>query len=112
MTNHTIDFEDSNVIEELERRAYAENAPALAKVLGALHDALQRINELEPLIDDTETLAQWERKNGPADSYKEFFNDCFERLDGHYPCPSVTSDYDKRVIFQAIERGESTKDNA
>lgn len=58
MTNQTIDFQDPEVIAELERRAYAENAPALAEVLGALHDALERINELEAQIDDTETLAQ------------------------------------------------------
>lgn len=38
--------------------------------------------------------------------YKQFFFDCFERLNGHYPCPSVTSDYDKGVIFKAIKRGE------
>ena len=112
MTHNQIDFTNPGVIAEIERRAYAENAPALAEVLGALHDALQQVEHLEAIIADTETLAQWERKNGPADSYKEFFFDCFERLDGHYPCPSVTSDYDKGVIFEAIERGESTKDKA
>ena len=39
-------------------------------------------------------------------AYKQFFEDCFQRLDGHYPCASVTSDYDRSVIFDAIERGE------
>lgn len=112
MSHNQIDFTNPEVIAEIERRAYSEGAPALAEVLGALHDALQRIDELQAIIDDTETLEQWERKNGPADSYKEFFYDCFERLDGHYPCPSVTSDYDKAVIFDAIERGEVAKDSA
>lgn len=112
MTNQTIDFQDPDVIAELERRAYTEGAPALAEVLAALHDALQRINEIEALIDDTETLAQWERKNGPADSYKEFFYESFYRLNRSYPGPSVTNEYDKGVIFQAIERGEAAKDNA
>lgn len=112
MINQTIDFQDPEVIAELERRAYAENAPALSEVLAALHDALQRINELETQIDDTETLAQWERKNGPVYNYVQFFYNCFERLDGHYPCPSVTNDYDCGVIFDAIERGEEVKDKA
>lgn len=111
MTNTQIDFTDANVIAELERRAYAENAPALAEVLAALHDALQRIDELETQINDTETLAQWERKNGSAESYKSFFDSCFERLDGHYPCPSVTNDYDCCAGFDAIERGEESKDS-
>jgi len=110
MTNAQIEFTNPNVIAELERRAYAENAPALAEVLAALHDALLRIDELETQIEDTETLSQWERKNAPADSYKEFFYDCFERLNGHYPCPSVTNDYDCGVIFDAIERGEEARD--
>lgn len=109
MTTAQIDFSDANVIAELERKAYAENAPALAEVLAALHDALQRINELETQIDDTETLEQWERKNDPAESYKSFFYDCFERLNGHHPCISVTSDYDCGVIFDAIERGEEVR---
>lgn len=107
-----IDFTNPDVIAEIERKAYAENAPALAEVLAALHDALQQVEHLEAIIEETETLDKWERKNGSADSYKEFLYDCFERLNGHYPCPDVTSDYDKGVIFQAIERGEAAKDKA
>lgn len=78
----------------------------------ALHDALQRIDELETQIGDTETLNDWNKKNGPADSYKAFFYDCFERLSAHYPCPEVTSDYDCGVIFDAIERGEEVRGKA
>ncbi len=110
MSTAQIDFTHPDVIAELERRAYAENAPALAEVLAALHDALQRINELETQIDDTETLAQWERKNGPVYNYVQFFLGCFERLNGHYPCPSVTNDYDCSVVFEAIARGEEARE--
>jgi len=39
-------------------------------------------------------------------AYKQFFEDCFMRLNGRYPCPSVTSDYDCGVIFAAIDKGE------
>lgn len=42
--------------------------------------------------------------------YKQFFEDCFEMLGAHYPCPSVTSDHDKRAIFDAIRKGEGLGD--
>jgi hypothetical protein len=29
---------------------------------------------------------------------------------GHYPCPSVTSEHDKSVIFDAIRKGEGMSD--
>ena len=40
------------------------------------------------------------------EDYKAFFFDCFEHLNAHYPAPSVTNDYDKSVIFDAIQKGE------
>lgn len=94
---------------EAERLAYAEGFTMAAELfariaeLEAERDALEE--ELEAAKDDS--LTRWERNNGPADAYKQFFDDCFERLAGHYPCPSVTSDYDKSVIFEAIEKGET-----
>lgn len=92
---------------EAERLAYAEGFTMAAELfariaeLEAERDALEE--ELEAAKDDS--LTHWERNNGPADAYKQFFEDCFERLAGHYPCPSVTSDYDKSVIFEAVEKG-------
>ena len=92
---------------EAERLAYAEGFTMAAELfariaeLEAERDTLTQ--EIEAAKDDS--LTQWERNNGPADAYKQFFEDCFERLAGHYPCPSVTSDYDKSVIFEAIEKG-------
>lgn len=92
-----------------ERIAYAEGFAGTAE-LEAERDALAReLEELEESAAD-DSLARWERDNGPADAYKQFFEDCFERLAGHYPCPSVTSDYDQSVIFAAIERGEGGTD--
>lgn len=76
-------------------------------VSAALYARIAELEEqLEDAKDDSQTLAKWERNNGPIESYKEFFDDCFARLAGPYPYPSVTSDYDKLVIFAAIERGE------
>ena len=90
-----------------------------------LADALARIAELEAEVEALEnvvTLESWEKSYGPASEYYEFFHDCFARLNGHYPypsvtywfarlnghypCPDITSDYDKSIIFNAIERGE------
>jgi hypothetical protein len=59
--------------------------------------------KMESDIDDAVLKAE----NNMPDyaEYKQFFEDCFARLSGHYPCPSVTSDYDCSVIFDAIEGG-------
>lgn len=96
---------------EAERIAYAEGFTMAAELfaridaLTAERDAL--VEELEKAREDAadDSLSTWETNNGPADEYKQFFEDCFERLAGHYPCPSVTSDHDKSVIFDAIEKG-------
>jgi hypothetical protein len=97
---------------EAERLAYAEGFTMAAELFARIaaleveRDALAR--ELEELEDKAadDSLARWERDNGPADAYRQFFDDCFERLAGHYPAPSVTSDYDQSIIFAAIEKGE------
>jgi predicted nuclease with TOPRIM domain len=90
--------------EERERWAYAEGFTETAALLGELSDLEQErdtlTEELEELEPFTEELQQ------ELKALREFFSDCFERLAGHYPCPSVNSDYDKNVIFEAIERGE------
>ena len=87
--------------EDLEREAYLSGDTAHA-------DLLARIVELEDQLSDaqSDSLSKWEKNNGPAYEYLQFFQDCFERLNGHYPCASVTSDYDKSIIYAAIERGE------
>ena len=92
---------------EAERLAYAEGFTMAAELfariaeLEAERDALAE--ELEAAKDDS--LTQWENQNGNPDQYKEFFYDCFARLAGEYPAPSVSNDYDKSVIFEAIEKG-------
>lgn len=92
---------------EAERLAYSEGFTMAAELfariaeLEAERDALEE--ELKAAKDDS--LTQWEKNHGPAEAYKDFFFSCFERLAGHYPCPSVTSDYDQSVIFEAIEKG-------
>lgn len=95
---------------EAERLAYSEGFVGTAELFARIAALEAERDALEAQLDDAKdgSLARWERNNGPADAYKDFFYECFERLAGVYPCPSVTSDYDKSVIFDAIERAEGT----
>src|SRR5574343_1227376 len=94
---------------EAERIAYAEGFTMAAELFARIAELEAERAALEAELDDAraDSLTQWERENGPAEAYKQFFLDCFARLAGEYPCPSITSDYDKAVIFSAIEKGES-----
>lgn len=97
---------------EAERIAYAEGftmaAELFARIAELEAERDQLAEELEKAQDAAadDSLTRWDNENGPAEDYKEFFLDCFARLAGHYPAPSVSSDYDKSVIFAAIEKGE------
>lgn len=97
--------------EEAERLAYAEGFTGTAELFARVAELEAQVADLENKLEDAkdDSLARWERNNGPADAYKDFFNECFARLAGVYPCPSVTSDYDKGVIFDAIERAEGAE---
>jgi hypothetical protein len=103
--------------EEQERAAYlagdTRTAELFARIAELEGERDQLVEELENLKDTAadDSLEHWENENGPAEEYKEFFFDCFARLAGHYPAPSVSSDYDKSVIFAAIEKGEELDAN-
>lgn len=105
--------------EEIERAAYVAGDTATAELLARIAELLARIAELEEKNDEMEekieemeekiendSLSEWNRRNGDAEQYKEFFCDCFYRMNGYYPAPNMSSDHDKSVIFEAIERGE------
>ena len=96
-------------ISERERLAYITGDTMTASMLADIDDLDRECETLAEERDNAQedSLTLWDNKNGPAEAYKVFFFDCFERLAGHYPCPSVTSDYDKSVIFEAIEKGEA-----
>lgn len=99
-------------IEEQETAAYAAGDTATAALLSRIIE-LEAVNKaLELQLEDAQcdSLSDWEAKNGPVYDYVQFFQGCFERLAGHYPCPSITSDYDKSVIFAAIEKSEGGSD--
>ena len=99
-----IDLENVN-LREAEQAAYSSGDTLTSKLLARIMDLEE---ELERVKDDAaaNSLKAWEDENGPADAYMEFFFDCFEYLRCRYPVPSVTSETDKQVIFDAIARGE------
>lgn len=101
---------------EAESLAYAEGFTMAAELFARIAE-LESINralneELEDLKEKRhdDSLTRWEDEHGSAEAYKDFFFSCYERLSGHYPCPSVTSDYDCSVILDAIERGETVRE--
>ena len=99
-----IDIENMN-LREAEQAAYVAGDTLKAKLLArimALEWELARVKYAA--ADDS--LTAWESDHGPASAYVEFFFDCFRLLDGKYPVPSITSETDKQVIFDAIMRGE------
>jgi hypothetical protein len=103
--------------EEQERAAYMAGDTRAAELLvqiaqlEAERDALAEELEKAQEAAADDSLERWENENGSAEEYKEFFFDCFARLAGHYPAPDVSSDYDKSVIFAAIEKGEEAEAN-
>ncbi len=103
--------------EEQERAAYlagdTRTAELFARIAELEAERDQLAEELEAAKDAAadDSLKHWEKENGDPEQYKEFFFDCFARLAGHYPAPDVSSDYDKSVIFAAIEKGEEAEAN-
>jgi len=90
---------------EAERIAYAEGFTMASELFARIAELEKENEELEEKIAN-DSLSEWNRRNGDAEQYKEFFCDCFYRMNGYYPAPNISSDHDKSVIFEAIERGE------
>ena len=101
-----IDLENASLMEA-EQAAYAAGDTLKAKLLARIMDLEDELARVKYAAAD-DSLTAWESDHGPASAYVEFFFDCFRLLDGKYPVPSVTSDADKQVIFDAIVRGEGS----
>ena len=101
-----IDLENAD-LKEVEQAAYAAGDTLKAKLLARIMDLEEEMARVEYAAAD-DSLTAWKDENGPADAYIEFFFKCFEHLRCRYPVPSVTSDADKQVIFDAIVRGEGS----
>ena len=99
-----IDLENVN-LSDAERAAYSSGDTLKAKLLARIMDLEDELARVKYEAAD-DSLTAWESDHGPASAYVEFFFDCFRLLDGKYPVPSVTSETDKQIIFDAIVRGE------
>ena len=93
-------------VEEQEAAAYAAGDTATAALLGRIIELEAEVNALQVKLDDMPSEAQMTKDALDLENLKEFFYDCFNRLAGHYPCPEWSSDYDKSVIFDAIDKSE------
>ena len=101
-----IDLENVN-LSDAERAAYSSGDTLTAKLLARIMDLEDELARVKYAAAD-DSLEAWESDHGPASAYVEFFFDCFRLLDGKYPVPSVTSETDKQIIFDAIARGEGS----
>lgn len=95
---------------DAERIAYAEGFAGTAELFARIAALEAERDNLQAQLDDLPNEAERDQNARDLENYRQFFFDCFQRLAGHYPCPSVTSDYDQSVIFAAIERGEGGAD--
>ena len=94
--------------DELEREAYMAGNATLAQAYARIIELEAEVELLQDKLDSAESdsLTAWNDAYGSAKDYYDFFYECFARLAGHYPCPSIGSEYDKSVIFAAIDKGE------
>jgi len=94
-------------LSALERAAFADGDTDRAALLAAVADLINATDKLEEVEGELKTLTD---QTHDDEEYKQFFDDCFDCLGAHYPCPEVSSDHDKSVIFYAIRKGEGIED--
>lgn len=105
MTAQIVDFECIPVefMADLERAAYNAGDTEKAQLIAIVARLTEQNEFLEDRVSELETDI---KKYDDFEQYHDFFHACFERLNEHYPCPSITSDYDQSVVFDAIQKGE------
>ena len=90
---------------EAERIAYTEGFTMAAQLFAKIADLEAERDLLQGQLDDIPSEKERNKDAQDLEQLKEFFYDCFQKLPGHYSCPSWSNDYDKSVIFDAIETG-------
>ena len=90
---------------EAERIAYTEGFTMAAQLFARITDLEAERDLLQGQLDDIPSEKERNKDAQDLEQLKEFFYDCFQKLPGHYSCPSWSNDYDKSVIFDAIETG-------
>lgn len=94
-------------LTEQERHAWVAGRIQDAELLAA---NIELDEENDKLIDEsfcTEPFTDDLKEE--MDRLRKFFDGCFTCLAGHYPAPTIFSDYDQSVIFDAIRKGEGTE---
>lgn len=97
------------LLEALERLALIEKALDQADLSDDPESDTEYVGHIEKVVERAVDSA----KEAFADhaEYVQFFEDCFESLSKHYPCPSVTVAYDCQVIFDAIRKGDESSED-
>jgi hypothetical protein len=90
---------------EAERIAYSEGFTMAAELLARIADLESERDALQAQLEDIPSERERNKDARDLEELKEFFYDCFRRLAGTYPCPSWSSDYDKSVIFETLDKG-------
>jgi hypothetical protein len=90
---------------EAERIAYTEGFTMAAQLFAKIADLEAERDLLQGQLDDIPSEKERNKDAQDLEQLKKFFYDCFQKLPGHYSCPSWSNDYDKSVIFDAIETG-------
>lgn len=90
---------------DAERIAYAEGFTMAAVLFARIADLESERDALRAELEDIPSERERNKDARDLEQLKEFFYDCFRRLAGDYPCPSWSSDYDKGVIFETLDKG-------
>jgi len=91
--------------DEAESLAYSEGYPGTARLFARIADLQKALGEALAQLEEIPSEKERNKDAQDLENLKEFFFDCFNHLAGDYPCPSWSSDYDKNVIFETLDRG-------
>ena len=102
--------ENPQTLAEMERAAYITGDTRTADMLGAIIEGVEGIESRQDELDNIPNQKQRDADAEELAMLRQFFEDCFECLSAHYPCPEVSNEYDKSVIFDAIRKGEGMEE--
>ena len=105
ISNQPTERNQMKTIDELEIAAYISGDTDRAGLLARIAELQKALGQAVAALDDIPSETERNRDAHDLENLKEFFYDCFRHLAGDYPCPSWSSDYDKNVIFETLDRG-------
>jgi len=70
-------------------------------------ECADQLDDVQYDLDNArEELAAAQKDFAELAELRQFFVDCFYALRDDYPCPSISSDYDKSIILDSIRTGD------